>query len=535
LIRIGALFLAICGATLCFGQDDFEVLLRRAFELHRTQQYGQSIPLLERARALRRRDYSVNLLLGIDYLRSGQPRRALPFFETARKINSMQPEPLGYEAEAYTLVGEFDRTVELLQAVAERSGEATSTLVRFYLRRFGELVEELRSTTAGLARVYRLQAIALHERRDPKESEALLRVQALMPEYPGIESALGQELLLRSRFQDAAAEFSRALARDPGDVDALAGSAVIAARDGNLPEAKRLLKLVCERSPHRLKIAYHEWPRSVPLASELVLSVERDEAAELSRPPPAGRNAAALLEFGAKLAHLDRWEEAIAPLEQAWHDNALRLDAACWLALCYSRGAEHRTQQLGANRQDEQWLAVVRGEVLLRLVHDGPAASAEFRKAVALSPADPALRTGLAEAELLAGDTADARMSARKALEIDPQRTAAMRAFAEAAIQERDYTAAISELEKLLAAHNSDITAQVLLGTAYARTGAAARAVRLLQAALSRGYPDEKGTVHYMLGTALRQLGREQEAARLFQQAQTLSDAFAQSAARSSP
>src|SRR5581483_10281723 len=197
---------------------------------------------------------------------------------------------------------------------------------------------------------------------------------------------------------------------------------------------------------------------------------------------------------GVALANLERWEEAIAPLERSARDEGLRLDSAYWLSLCYSRSAEQRTAQLSSKSGNGRWLAAVRGEVLLRLVRDGPAAKAEFAVASALSPADAELRTGLAEAQLLAGETAGARDSALKALDLDPLRGPAMRAFAEAAMQERDYSAAIPVLEKLLAIHENDIAAQVLLGTAYARTRSADRAAHYLQKVLVQGYPDEKGT-----------------------------------------
>jgi tetratricopeptide (TPR) repeat protein len=514
---------------LAFSQDDFDTLMRRGFELHREQQYSRSIPLLERALAIRPGEYAVNLLLGIDLLRSGQPRKALVYFESARKIDAGQPEPLGYEADAYAACGEFDRTAGILRGMAERSGEAAFTLIQFYLRRFGELAEQLRSTTAGLAQAYRLEAFALHERRDPKEREVLLRAEALMPGASKIASALGQALLIQSRFEEASREFSRALAHDSGDLDAMVGNAVVAAHNGDLTQAKHLLTVVSQQSPHRLAVAYREWPRAVPLSPELVLKAADDGTRELLGMAPQNGTPTESFRFGVALAGLGRWEDAIVPLERAERDKGFRLDSAYWLSLCYSRGAEERTERLGSKPTNRQWIAAVRGEVLLRLVHDGPAAAAEFRMAAALAPADPALRTGLAESQLLAGDTAAARNSARKALDLDPLRGAAMRVIAEAAMQERDYSAAIPALERLLAIHENDIAAQVLLGTAYARTRSADRAAHYLQAALDQGYPDERGTVHYVLGTALRQLGRDEEATRLFQRAQALSDAFARS------
>jgi NitT/TauT family transport system permease protein len=63
---------------------------------------------------------------------------------------------------------------------------------------------------------------------------------------------------------------------------------------------------------------------------------------------------------------------------------------------------------------------LAKGEILLRLAWEGTAASEEYRKALAITPGDPAVWTGLAEAQLLSGTPEEARQSARKALELDP-------------------------------------------------------------------------------------------------------------------
>ena len=115
----------------------------------------------------------------------------------------------------------------------------------------------------------------------------------------------------------------------------------------------------------------------------------------------------------------------------------------------------------------------MRGEILLRLAGDGVAAAAEYKQAVDSNPGDPALWAGLAAAQSLAGDWDDARESALRALELDPNRALASRTFAEVCMQERDYAAAIPALEKVLELEPADLRARFLLGTAYSQTGRA--------------------------------------------------------------
>ena len=48
----------------------------------------------------------------------------------------------------------------------------------------------------------------------------------------------------------------------------------------------------------------------------------------------------------------------------------------------------------------------------------------------------------------------------------------------------------------------------------------------------SSGYPDEKGSLHYLLGTVLKKMGRTAEADQAFAAATQLSEAFQQKSYR---
>jgi tetratricopeptide (TPR) repeat protein len=242
------------------------------------------------------------------------------------------------------------------------------------LRRFDLLEGELRSTTAGLAYAYRLQALILHARQDPKEREALLRVQALMPHFPGLESALGHEDLLRSRFERAKAEFSQARSINP-DLDMMVGEAILAVRSGDLREAEVTLSEVANRSRARLLIAFREWPASVKLPVDLKRRLLKDlKLEQVGVTLPAARelyqeqrweslvqvlasknlNPEESFWLGCSLARIGRFDEAIPPLERARRETKLALEANYWLSLCYARGAEEGNPATPENREGKQ-------------------------------------------------------------------------------------------------------------------------------------------------------------------------------------
>ena len=58
-------------------------LVQQAFDLHQKGQFSEALPLLYRAYELAPQDYFVNLLLGIDSLRTGQVKTAVPFLNYA--------------------------------------------------------------------------------------------------------------------------------------------------------------------------------------------------------------------------------------------------------------------------------------------------------------------------------------------------------------------------------------------------------------------------------------------------------------------
>lgn len=73
---------------------------------------------------------------------------------------------------------------------------------------------------------------------------------------------------------------------------------------------------------------------------------------------------------------------------------------------------------------------------------------------------------------------------------------------------------------------------RIELAKACAQTGASDEAWRNLAPALAQGYPDEKGSLHYLLGTILKKMGRTAEADQALATATQLSEAFQQKSYR---
>ena len=205
---------------------------------------------------------------------------------------------------------------------------------------------------------------------------------------------------------------------------------------------------------------------------------------------------------------------------------AAGVETASRLAVCYAQEAGKAAGALQDAADDPAAVHRLRGDVLLRIKADGPAAEGEYRQAIALRPGDPGLLERLGEAQLSAGDSEGAKLSALAALKIDPHRREALRTLASAAMANRDYEQALPWLRQLAAESPGDRTAQVELGRALGQTGAEEEALGWLGPPLAAGYPDEKGALHALLARLLRKAGRAAEADRAQAEARRLSDGF---------
>jgi tetratricopeptide (TPR) repeat protein len=248
--------------------------------------------------------------------------------------------------------------------------------------------------------------------------------------------------------------------------------------------------------------------------------------------PPVLSQSSAWFQRGAALAHLNKCEDAIPALERSLYDSTAPTEAGFLLSICYAREAagvaEHAKQTTG----EDAPFHTIRGDVLLRLQANPEGAIQEYEAALAQGRNNPTLWARLAEAQLGAGQLEAAKQSAQAAVRLEENCLPAKRTLANIAMQERDYPSALSYLRQLAAHAPHEMTTRVELGTACAQTGALEEALANLVPALQQGYPDEKGSLHYLLGTVLRRMGKSAEAQQAFDTARELSDHFQQGSQR---
>jgi len=547
--------------------EDFDSLLHRAFDFHQQNDYAQALPLLRRAWTMRPHDYFVNLLIGIDLLRSGSPSEAVRFLREAGRLRPKEEFPPEYMGEAEAALKHYGDAAEAFSQglrVAPDSSQAAIAYVDFSLARFAEMSARLRSSRRGLAAEYRLQALA-HPAAEADRLSLLQRAVELDGSAPGIwgEIALAQAAGGKTPEAEEALAKARSLEADrengptPGrsDLRGQEAEAMLVAQKGDWAAAARRLNDIARASPIALADAITDWPvtllpagnPSAPgaagafltcVASHCSRETLRKRLASVagvhsSEIPPATSVSSAgkapqtpnQLRRGVEFAELDQCERAIPTLERALSQRQ-DIYGMFLLSWCYAQQAGGAVARLGETGGDEAQIHMIRGDVLLRLQANSLAAQAEYQAALAKHPNDPAILQRLAEAQLSAGAINDARANAEAALKLDPHRFPAMRTLAKIAMEARDYDSALQYLRPLTTADPSDLNTRIELGTACAQTGNLDEALQNLQPALQKGYPDEKGSLHYQLGTVLRKLGKTAEADQAFATARELSDSF---------
>ncbi len=575
--RLSAIALAI-GLAACFlcslaslaqvaHEDELKALVQQAFALHEKGQFAQAIPLLERVYKLSPNDYFVNLLLGIDSLRTGYPKRAVPYLQRAARQRPKEDYPLSYLGEAYArqeLYGLAAESHLRAIAVAPHSAEPSIAFVDFALSRFADLSTTLRSSVRGLAAEYRLRALATPE-SDPVHLSLLKRAADLDPSAPGIWSDLGRAEFVSGDISAARDDLTRALHDDPEDLSAKILDALVSARSGDWRLATTVLNAVASSSPEVLSSEAKRWPKDLlpPQQSssgassqffacvregKLSCTIARRENSSNSsadqlfrqqkwgqlvrRPAPSATEKRAWRQRGIAFAHIGECGRAITALERGIVEASSETYGMFLLSWCYSREAGRAAEQVQQSAENEAPLHLMRGDILLRLQAKANLAVDEYQRALQLSPGDPSILERLAEAQFGAGKTDAARENAQAALKVDPQRLGAKRTLAKIALQDRDYQTAVPLLRELAARNPNDVTGLVELGKACAQTGALQDARDYLAPALERGYPDEKGTLHYLLGTVLKKMGKNAEADQAFAKATELSQAFQQKSYR---
>jgi len=147
-------------------------------------------------------------------------------------------------------------------------------------------------------------------------------------------------------------------------------------------------------------------------------------------------------------------------------------------------------------------------------------AQAEYSKALAITPNDPAALLGLATAYLSNNDTQKAMETAQIALERAPEDPALNLIIAEALIGKTEFAEAEPFLKKSLTAKPQMLAhVHALLGKVYSETGRTQDAIVQLKMSTSS---DDTGSINYLLARLYRQIGDTKDAAAAIEEVKTI-------------
>jgi predicted Zn-dependent protease len=383
---------AICAGAAALAQgaaaeDAFPALLQQGFQLHQQAHFSEAISVLERARKLESGDYFVNLLLGIDLLRTGKAAEAVPRLKLAARARPGEEFPEEYLAEAEATQGHAASAAEAYQQAVLRghnSEQALEAWAGFALERFHQIGEELRASEAGVEVAKRLRKtasapesasetasgcaksipplerkLALNMAR--LDSDAAYRLSLCYAVEAGIAALqlqtggedktvvyrLRGDILLRLKGDAAAAEadYKQAIALRPGDPGLLERLAEAQLSAGETEAARQSAESALTIDPHRssalrtlaaLAMSSRDYDQALPRLRQLAAEAPGDRRVEI--------------ELGRALAQTGQTAEALH-----------------WLA-----------PALGAGYPDEKGaLHALLAQVLRKLGRDAEAAKAE--------------------------------------------------------------------------------------------------------------------------------------------------------------
>jgi predicted Zn-dependent protease len=143
-----ALLCAAGTVAMGYGQENFDSLLHRGYDLHQQARFAEAVPILEQAHKMAPQDYFANLLLGIDLLRIGRASEAIAPLKMAAQIRSSEEFPEDYLGEAEATLRHPALAAEAYQKALARgqgSEESLDAWAGFCVERFRQIAEMLRS------------------------------------------------------------------------------------------------------------------------------------------------------------------------------------------------------------------------------------------------------------------------------------------------------------------------------------------------------------------------------------------------------
>ena len=550
---------------------------------HSLSEYDLAVRHLTKALRERPNLLGPTVIVGMDYLKLGSPQKAIPFLQSALKLDPSNREARQALASAYVGQESFRNAAEEFRQIAvldSDKAEAWFKLGHEYLDLGARLAYRGAHQYRESAWGHRFLGDLLFQRdRWDDAAQEYRKALGAEPRQSGLHTALGQTYLHAGKLQEAETEFRLELELDSQNEPAWLGLANMQLAKGQATAALETVGKVWEISPEFLAVQRQFPSIEIPRESARTLIARLQDEPETAAKHflsaalyvTAGDNALAdrqwksfQADFSAwqqagnagarrdqgqdscKAHHYSRCAESLQARKQLTESERLLLGKTHYILQRYDLAADALARVQGTaneNAQASYWLertyqalgAEAYGQLQesfpdswrthqLRaegyaLRRDLDDAVKEFQVALQLRPNESELHEALGELYLDNHNDDDAQSELERALALDPARTHALYLLGRLNVQKRDNEKAVSYLQRALRLQPDLVDASSLLGTAYVRLGQFANAVPKLEKAAPL---DHYGNVHYQLYLAYKKLGQTELAQKALVRSQDL-------------
>ena len=537
---------------------------------HESQDYAGAVRSFQQAVRLKPSLYVPHLFLGVDYMRMGNAKEAIPYLlkaETMNGTDSLPPLTLG---RAYSSQGRFAAAAKAYERAIGLDAGKSSAWFGLGIARLDQVEEDARSASEedqNSAYVKALYAESLVKQMRYNEAADVYRgVLAKEPRPPCVRAELGFLLLREGNAGGAKAEFDAESKVDAGCSLAGLGQTRLRLDAGAYEDALKLLEELWRRDRGFLmanaptlmdgldsarasdfeEFLARQGGAVAPELSGFLSGVFRGDVSQASprasevKPDTAPRTAQANYSLG-------RYAECAVRAKASLKTRSvtgLQLLAACayftgdydltssasevlgavaprsLVALYWSIKANERLafralerfQQLEPNSSRSHLLL---GDIYRQRTRFEDAVG-EYQKALTISPNDPAALIGLASAYFGNGNIDKAKETAQLALEQTPNDPELNLLMAEVLVSTHQFAAAEPYLQVALHAKPQMLPqVHALLGQVYAEAGKTQQAIEELKLGIET---DRDGSLHYQLARLYRKNGDNKAAAAAIEQ-----------------
>lgn len=558
-------------AVLALDPTLVEARVNLGLAYHLAGDYRRAVDQLVLSRKVRPDIAGANIVLGNDYLKLGEPEKAVAPLEDVLKADPNNWQAARLLREAFVNSDDYRQATLFARKVFQQAGGASAeswyALGETYLDMSKRLGVRLNSQFSHTPWNERLTGDIYFD-KPALLPTVLKRYRAAVADagnLPGFHWRLGFALLRDNKPSEAVAEFESELKVDPASVEARFGLAAVAIQKRQLNDALRELGLAIEGSdPLRredldwlTKILPADWVKSAdpallpdsPAGSLLRAAVYevRGQAAkatdEFTAVSPAPRRQATdhacrvhpgascvsrlekrpstasnLILLGQAYFHAGQSEKAAETFSAGFRPRTPEPETMYWLIRTYLALSEDCFQKLLTNHSDS-WLTYKLRAEYDEVRENRPDAIKNYKLAIERKPDDAALHAALASQYLDGKALADAEAEVRKSLELNSDSAQTLLLAGRLSEAQGKTNDAIRFLKKAVAIQPNFIEAHAELGRALFRSGDWAGAATELEAGSAT---DVYGDLHYLLFRAEQKLGRADRAQKALARSQQL-------------